>query len=249
MREPLTVSGLANVRDLGGLERADGTTTPWGAFVRAERLDRIDEAGWRALRDYGVATVVDLRRPGESSGDVPRWITRVQVDLDGDEAEFWRPFEADGRWGTPLYYGAHLRELPHRLGAVLEVLAQAPDGAILFHCSAGWDRTGLLAAFLLRALDVAPEAAIADYLASFANVDAMEALHERSFEAVERRAILERFGHTPESAFLEMYAQLNITFLLHAADLDLATRAATLTWRGHASPATTATRQMDPFSS
>ena len=54
------------------------------------------------------------------------------------------------RWGTPLYYLAHLQALPDRLALVLNAIADADDGAILFHCSAGWDRTGLVAAVLLR---------------------------------------------------------------------------------------------------
>lgn len=227
----LALSGLANARDLGGLERTDGSLTPTGAFVRAEALDRVDSSGWQALRGHGVRTVIDLRRPDEVTGRVPDDMLAVRVDLDGDERDFWAPFEQDGRWGTPLYYAAHLHELPHRLAEVLQAIATAPAGAVLFHCGAGWDRTGLVAAFLLKALDVTEDAAAADYLASFANAQAMRALHGRSFDVEERHAVLGRFGHTADSAFREMYRQLDVDQWFRHARVDEETERAIVTWR------------------
>lgn len=233
MTRNIMIAGLANARDLGGLKRRDGTVTPSGVFIRAEAPDRVDDSGWDDLYSYGVRTVVDLRRPEEITGTVPQRIDHVRVDLDGDESEFWHEYESDGRWGTPLYYLAHLDALPHRLGAVLRAVREAGDGVILFHCAAGWDRTGLLAAVLLRALDVTEEAAVADYLLSFANAEDMAALHERSFDVEERLLILERFGHTPESAFREAYANLDLGRWFDDAGVDQGTRASIETWRGN----------------
>lgn len=232
MKPALSINGLANARDLGGLQRADGTATPSGVFIRAERLDEVDTSGWEALLAYGVRTVIDLRRPEETSGQVPSRLAQVRVDLDGDDIGFWSTYQADGRWGTPLYYLAHLRELPHRLAEVLTAMASADDGGILFHCSAGWDRTGLVAAVLLRTLDVTGDAAVSDYMASFANAERMTLLHERSFEVEERHQILGRFGHTPDSAFRDMYENLRIDDWFAEAGLDRETRTAIETWRG-----------------
>ncbi|WEK59795.1 MAG: tyrosine-protein phosphatase [Candidatus Microbacterium colombiense] len=228
----MTIDGLANARDLGGLERNGGSMTPSNVFVRAERLDRVTASGWDRLIAQGVRTVVDLRRPQERSGLVPDGVRRVNVDLDGDDREFWEPLESDGRWGTPLYYRSHLDRLPHRLAAVMTAFASADDGAVLFHCSAGWDRTGLVSAALLRALDVTEDAAAADYLASFSNADTMAALHERSFEAEERREILARFGHTADTAFRDAYRNIDLDAWFDRAELDRTTRNAIRTWRG-----------------
>jgi protein-tyrosine phosphatase len=234
MRHPLSIGGLANVRDLGGLRRADGGLTPGGVFVRAELLDQVDDGGWDALHGHGVRTVIDLRRPSEIAGATPAPVPVVNVDLDGDERSFWEPIEADGRWGTPLYYLSHLHDLPHRLAGVLGTIAAADDGAVLFHCGAGWDRTGLVAAVLLKALEVTEDAAAEDYLASFENAAAMEALHGRSFEVRERLAILTRFGHTPESAFRAMYRELDLQAWFRHAEVDDRTRDSIATWRGAA---------------
>ncbi|GAA3659301.1 tyrosine-protein phosphatase [Microbacterium marinilacus] len=232
MRHDLLIEGLANVRDLGGLKRSDGSVTPRGVFVRAEALDRLTPAGWDRLSAHGVRTVLDLRRPHERTGAVPAGIARVCLDLDGDDEAFWSPLEADGRWGTPLYYLAHLRELPDRLAAVLDAIASAPEGAVLFHCGAGWDRTGLLAAVLLRALDVTEDDAASDYLASFANAAAMTAVHNRSFDAEERLEVLARFGHTADSAFRAAYRDLDLDEWFDLADVAPKTRLAVTTWRG-----------------
>ena len=229
---PLVVEGLANVRDLGGLERKDGSVTPPGVFIRAEALDRLSASGWEALRAHGVRTVIDLRRPSEYTGRVPNDIQLVRVDLDGDERDFWDPIELDGRWGTPLYYLAHLRELPYRLAEVLRAIAAADDGAVLFHCRAGWDRTGLVSAVLLRALDVTDDAATSDYLASFANAETMAELHGRSFDVDERHEVLARFGHTAESAFRSMYGALDLDEWFRISGIEDETRIAVVTWRG-----------------
>ncbi|MGM1017197.1 MAG: tyrosine-protein phosphatase [Actinomycetota bacterium] len=241
MESALRIDGLVNVRDLGGLDRTDGTVTPTGVFVRSERLDRIESDGWRELHAYGVRTVIDLRRPDERTGQVPAMMTHVHVDLDGgDERDFWATYEADGRWATPLYYLDHLQALPHRLASVLNAAATADEGGLLFHCSAGWDRTGLVAAVLLRALDVTADAAVADYLLSFTNADAMASLHERSFDVEERQQILEGFGHTAESAFRDMYLNLNVEEWLTDSGIEPQTRVAIETWRGAAAPTTRA---------
>ncbi|MBD7957379.1 tyrosine-protein phosphatase [Microbacterium sp. Sa4CUA7] len=233
MSTALSVDGLANARDLGGMERKNGSLTPAGVFVRAEVLDRLDESGWAALRDHGVRTVIDLRRPEEATSAVPDDMLLMCVDLDGDEREFWAPFEADGRWGTPLYYAAHLQQLPHQLAQVIEAISSAPKGAVLFHCGAGWDRTGLVAALLLKAIGASEDAAVADYLVSFANADAMAALHGRSFEVEERLGVLAAFGHTPDSAFREMYRQLDVDEWFRHAGIDEDTARSIVTWRGH----------------
>lgn len=232
----LAVDGLANVRDLGGLRRSDGSSTPTRVFVRAELLDDLTPAGWEQLVGYGVRTVLDLRRPDEHSGRVPEGVRHVRIDLDGDDQAFWAPIEADGRWGTPLYYLAHLTRLPQRFAEVARAIAAADPGTILFHCGAGWDRTGLVAAMLLRALDVTEDAAVADYLASFANAEAMAALHGRGFDVEARHRILQRFGHTAGSAFREAYRTLDLDGWIARAGIDAATRAALTSWRGTARP-------------
>ena len=226
------IDGLVNARDLGGLMRADGGLTPTGVFVRAEALDEVTARGWEQLAAHGVRAIIDLRRPKERSGAPPAGFTVARVDLDGDDAAFWGPREADGTWGTPLYYLDYLASQGARMREALDALAAAPDGGVLFHCAAGWDRTGLMAAMLLRAVGVTTEAAAVDYAASFDNADAYEALHGRSSHAAMRLGLLRELGRTPRSAFGEVYEGIDPLAWFEAAGVSAATRAAVCSWRG-----------------
>ncbi|HEY6032238.1 MAG TPA: tyrosine-protein phosphatase, partial [Gaiellaceae bacterium] len=75
MSRALAWDGCVNVRDLGGLPTEDGGVTLRGAVVRSDNARRLSDAGWQALLDHGVRTVVDLRwadeRDEDPPGDVP----------------------------------------------------------------------------------------------------------------------------------------------------------------------------------
>ena len=57
----LDVQGARNVRELGGYKTADGRTTRWRTFLRADSLHELPPGSQSALIDYGIRTVVDLR--------------------------------------------------------------------------------------------------------------------------------------------------------------------------------------------
>src|SRR5207237_3157705 len=57
----LAWEGCLNVRDLGGLPTEDGGQMRYGQVVRADSVRQLTDAGWKAVADYGVRTVVDLR--------------------------------------------------------------------------------------------------------------------------------------------------------------------------------------------
>src|SRR5688500_13118153 len=80
--------GCFNVRDLGGLPTRDGRVTRRGAVVRADALDGLTAAGWAALVDHGVRTVVDLRNDDERGADAaarPPGLHTVHIALDASE--------------------------------------------------------------------------------------------------------------------------------------------------------------------
>lgn len=187
-----------NVRDLGG---AHPSVRP-GAFVRGDHVCYLREAGWDVLRAHGVRTVVDLRSESDKDRDrpFPDDLLRVAVDLDGPDDTWWAPWRSGPQFGSPLYYRPHVEAFPERLAAALRAIAEAPPGGVLFHCMAGRDRTGMVAAALLHLLEVPVEAIVADYLASEPNLAAVHAEHGHPDPALEIRACLAQRGETPESA-------------------------------------------------
>jgi protein tyrosine/serine phosphatase len=157
-------------RDLGGRRTADGRTLRRGALVRARSLDALGDEDWAALRALGVRTLIDLRNDDErSSAPSPAGITALHLPLDGmDDREFWDEWASDWRFGTPVYYAPHVARFPERSLAVLEAIASAPPGGVLFHCVGGRDRTGMIAVLALTLVGVPPEVVADDYELSIA---------------------------------------------------------------------------------
>ena len=156
--------GCGNARDLGGLPTIDGRVTRRGALIRSEAVDRLSPAGWGALREYGVRTVIDLREVDERT-DPGEGVETIHIPLDriADDPEFWDDWMHGPQFGTPLYYGPFLERFHERIDEVLDAIEQAPPGGVLFHCVGGRDRTGLVAIAALAAARAKPEAIADDY--------------------------------------------------------------------------------------
>lgn len=166
----LAWSGCFNVRDLGGLRATGGRCTRWGAVVRADDISSLDAAGWEALREHGVRTIIDLRNDDEIAADAPdrpEDVTTVRVPLDDvADSELWDHIRDNELDGTPLYYSPFLARKPERCAAAITAIARAAPGGVVVHCSVGRDRTGLVAAHLLALAGAWAEEIIADYALS-----------------------------------------------------------------------------------
>jgi len=174
MQQRLDFPGLLNVRDLGGHPTVDGAQTRWRSLVRADDLAQLTAEGLRALSAYGIETVIDLRWPEEAErhpSPVPAALPAVRCV----QLSLLTPTEDEWRLRAPeatkeLWKCAALEQVRGELHEVLRVIAAAPPGPLLFHCVAGKDRTGLIAALLLALADTEPEAIVRDYIASSENL-------------------------------------------------------------------------------
>jgi len=236
----LRVDGLVNARDLGGLRRRDGTSTPRGVFYRSENVEGVTEVGWEQLHAEGIRTVVDLRQPGERVRDTncrPGWLTTIEVDLDGlDNQEFWKIYWDNGLVGTALYFLPHLEAMPERAGATLSAVVGAPPGGVLFHCMGGRDRTGLVAMLLLAAAETDADEIVDDYLKTVRLGDARAASANRNNAEPAIEALCREHGTTTEDAFRAAVDGLDLSTLLENAGLSKSERRALITWRGTLAP-------------
>lgn len=168
----LSWDGCKNVRDLGGLRTGDGRATRFGAIIRSDTPSRLSAAGWSALHDYGVRTIITLRTHGMTEDELdvtPPYddIVTVQAPIeDVTDKEFVQRWASTDFWSTPLYYTDALQRWPERHAAVMTAIAQAGPGGILFHCVRGHDRTGIITLLLLSLAGVTPEDILADYVLS-----------------------------------------------------------------------------------
>jgi protein-tyrosine phosphatase len=166
--------GCVNVRDLGGFATPSGTTA-FGVFVRADNARKLTPAGWHAASEYGIRTVLDLRSEPECAADPQAHpgVTHRRLSLfdhfDGDAAYradlLARAANLDNAEKHRLLYREALELDAARFAEAVGVLAEA-DGAVLFHCAGGKDRTGMLAGLLLKSVGVAVDEVEADYVLS-----------------------------------------------------------------------------------
>lgn len=179
------VAGLYNLRDTGGY-RAAGGTSRWGKLLRSDALHRIDATGRDRLAEIGVAHIIDLRG-GDERATAPSAVDGLEVTVhhlpvfdDADPAA-----QATTHVGLVPVYDHIVDERGAQLvDAIRVIIAADDDDAVLVHCTAGKDRTGLVVAFALAAAGVDRDDVVADYAATAENLrgewsDAMTAVFEQ----------------------------------------------------------------------
>jgi hypothetical protein len=113
-------------------------------------LDKLTKAGWQALWNYGVRTVIDLRNEEECRDGVerPEGLLMLRVPFDAYASAEWI-----GQWwppGLPNNFARYLEDYPQAVMDFGAAIVNAAPGGVVFHCKAGRDRTGLASLLLLR---------------------------------------------------------------------------------------------------
>lgn len=167
--------GCDNIRDLGGLPTVDGGTTRHGHLLRSDTLQDLTPADVARLHDYGLRTVIDLRAPAEAAregrGPLAHEPTIAYYNLSFLPGEWIMP--DDPRFPTIVrdldstdrieHYLDYLRLAGDKVAEAVRLLADERNGPTVFHCAAGKDRTGTLAALVQSIVGVEAEAIVADY--------------------------------------------------------------------------------------
>lgn len=165
----VALEAVHNFRDLGGYATADGRHTVWRTLFRADGLYRLTPADVVALEPLGLRTVIDLRSAPELS-------ERGRFPVDVHPVVFHHFPIIDATWALadrPVHdrdedfliwaYQEMLTVGAPRFAAAFAALAEPDALPAVFHCAAGKDRTGLLAALLLGSLGVSHDDIVADY--------------------------------------------------------------------------------------
>ena len=202
----LPIAGTYNIRDLGGYATGSGETR-WRQVLRADALHRLDEAGMATLVEAGVRTVIDLRHDHELVSAPNPFSTADGVEYINISLfeHLTPPGMAPGTARpTNVLLELYKMALAQRQEAIRDVfvaIADAPEGMVLFHCTAGKDRTGIIAALLLAAHGVDPETIEEDYAVTARMIAPM--VDELVAGAVARGADIGRFklllGSEPET--------------------------------------------------
>ena len=165
-RRWLNVPSAYNVRDLGGYRTADGKTTHYRAFLRADSLHNLSESTRNGLIEYGVRTVIDLRRTFETV-ETPNALAGMEgieffhLNMIGDTNPPGYIAPAQDEWTTPEatadIYRVLLDQRQDVISETLAALANSKGHTAIYHCAAGTDRTGIISALLLGLAGVPAE--------------------------------------------------------------------------------------------
>ena len=171
-------AGAFNVRDLGGLRTIAGDSLRRGVAYRADGLHRLPTEEIERLASLGVRTVVDLRTAGEieiaasmAADDIAVVHLPVLRDVWSHEDFGGDAAPSDAVSFLVDRYLEMLEEGAEAIAAIFGLLAEDGARPLAFHCSAGKDRTGVIAALLLSSLGVADDDIAEDYTTSAAAMD------------------------------------------------------------------------------
>ena len=174
---------INNFRDLGGIPAADGKTVRYGKLYRSGHLAKIKPKTALSLRDKkGLRTVIDLRAPAELKDKrdvVADGVDYLHLPPLNDEQNpavtrktatsiLNRIMAFDG--GARAYLADTYRTMVtsepslEALRELIRELMEEEEGAVLWHCTQGKDRTGVASAAVLLALGVDREEIMRDYM-------------------------------------------------------------------------------------
>lgn len=167
----LPLEGSFNIRDLGGYPTQSGSETRFGRVFRADSLHCLTPQSQQALLGAGVRVVIDLRTAGELQAG-PNPFTD-HPDVKYQHVSLFEPLYLKGNLGggnradidLPTLYRLALEHAQEPIKVVLEAIAQTEE-PVLFHCTAGKDRTGIIAALLLALAGVTSKDIVVDYAAT-----------------------------------------------------------------------------------
>lgn len=157
---------IQNMRDLGGLETADGQVIRPHMLVRSAQLMQAEEADLEH-----ISLIIDLRTPEEQK-ETPdrdhgrRYLPIPLFDAGTAGISHEAGTEDHGIPDMAYLYERLVNECTESIGSVLKIIMRHDysEGAVLWHCTEGKDRCGIITALVLEMLGADRRTILEDYL-------------------------------------------------------------------------------------
>lgn len=160
----ILLSSTLNTRDLGGYPAAEERTTQFARIIRSDAPYSLTAEDIRILKRCGVAAAIDFRSDEEAAQKPSAF------EHEADFKYFRCPFAIGNRdpgskEEVPPLYAEIIADYPV-MQQIFKIIAEE-KGAVLIHCAAGKDRTGIVSALLLLTAGVAVSDILVDYQISY----------------------------------------------------------------------------------
>jgi len=173
MKETSSVSlldGANNFRDLGGLKSSDGRVVINFKIFRSDSLDDLSTSDINFLKSHGVKSIIDLRASIELDDEVPRIHSDEYFQVHklplSDSWEKWGELTEDERkFLLSRKYSSYVTEAGSNIASAIKIVITELErsNSVVFHCTAGKDRTGVVALILLSLIGINEDEIVADY--------------------------------------------------------------------------------------
>ncbi|BED92322.1 MAG: tyrosine-protein phosphatase [Candidatus Paraimprobicoccus trichonymphae] len=177
----IELSGTKNTRDLGGYKTFDGKITKRNIFFRSDNTNKLTDYDIKKLREeHNLRTVIDLRNLMEIE-EAPDKLTEIE-GIKYYNIHFSIPDDEMAKLikGKIEFHTLYILMLEEKqiIKELFEKVATSSGGAVLFHCTNGKDRTGLLAMILLGLVNVSKEDIVNDYKITYGLIKNKEDVKE-----------------------------------------------------------------------
>ncbi len=169
-KRQIKLEGGSNFRDLGGYPTQNEKHVKWGAIYRSADVSKLTDKDLTTLKDLNLATVCDLRGPDElkqKPDHLPEGIYYLNLPAGSENVKVntnYFTMNLDSMMTATYSKTEHLKAKYKPMFDQLLVLKSGKS--LMFHCTAGKDRTGMGAALILSALGVDKKYIIEDYKAT-----------------------------------------------------------------------------------
>ena len=177
-RRYVGLENTVNFRDLGGLKTRDGKTVRKGMIYRSDNLSKLETGQFGQFNDLRIASVYDLRTDHEIEGKedhLPAQVRYLHTPVVEDNAGEIKGLkkrvlngkitEQEAKDMTAKFYADAVTVHVGAVKAILNGITSS-DQPVLYHCSAGKDRTGIVSALILSILNVDRQVIVDDYMLS-----------------------------------------------------------------------------------
>lgn len=169
----IELSGTSNVRDLGGYETRDNKVTLFRRFIRSAGIHTLTDADKKILIDYNIKTIIDLRNHREiiknPDPSLASDIKYYNIPIGNVSLSKAKKSGLELGLISTFYLLVAMQSKKHMKKVFDIFLDRHEYGGILFHCTAGKDRTGIISVLLLSLSNVEESTILDDYSESYEN--------------------------------------------------------------------------------